>query len=296
MTTSSSFANTKTGDATTNHEWNTNATNNTRTTTSSDWYSAAPQPQQLQSQYTPSQPQPGYTDYTQPSSFSTSTLDANASELMEGSIGTNAQEFSTFLLPQQPTATMQSSSNIMDDEDDEAPLLEELGVNLPHIFLKTKAVVLPFSKFGMQAQQVLHEDDNDLAGPLVFALLLGGELLLSGKLQFSYIYGFCSLGCLFLTLVLNLMSPALPVSIWTVASILGYALLPVNILAVCKILLVDLVRLEKAGRVLGLLTICWCTVASTRLLEQKCGMRAQRYLLAYPIALLYSAFVMITIF
>ena len=96
----------------------------------------------------------------------------------------------------------------------------------------------------MQAQQVLHEDDNDLAGPLVFALLLGGELLLSGKLQFSYIYGFCSLGCLFLTLVLNLMSP-LPVSIWTVASILGYALLPVNILAIFKILLVDLSQIGK---------------------------------------------------
>jgi len=294
MTTSSSFANTNTKGANTNYEWNTNATNKTPTT-SSDWYSAAPQPQQSQSQYNPSQPQPSYTDYTQ-SSFSTSTFDTNSSELMmEGSIGTNAQEFSTFL-PQQPTATMQSSSNIMEDEDDEAPLLEELGVNLPHIFLKTKAVVLPFSKFGIQAQQVLHEDDNDLAGPLVFALLLGGELLLSGKLQFSYIYGFCSLGCLFLTLVLNLMSPALPVSIWTVASILGYALLPVNILAVCKILLVDLVKLEKVGRVCGILTICWCTVASTRLLEQKCGMRAQRYLLAYPIALLYSAFVMITIF
>jgi protein YIPF5/7 len=31
-------------------------------------------------------------------------------------------------------------------------------------------------------------------------------------------------------------------------------------------------------------------------LEQGCGMRDQRYLIAYPIALLYSAFVMMTIF
>ena len=38
--------------------------------------------------------------------------------------------------------------------------------------------------------------DADMAGPLALALLLGGELLLSGKLQFGYIYGFGLFGCL----------------------------------------------------------------------------------------------------
>jgi hypothetical protein len=47
---------------------------------------------------------------------------------------------------------------------------------------------------------------------------------------------------------------------------------------------------------LGMVTVVWSTTASTRLLEMGCGLREQRYLIAYPIALLYSAFVLITIF
>jgi hypothetical protein len=167
---------------------------------------------------------------------------------------------------------------------------------MDHIFIKTRAVVLPFSRFGHYEQDIIHDDSDDLAGPLAFALLLGGELLLTGKLQFGYIYGFGLFGCLAMTLVLNLMSPVAAISVWTVTSILGYALLPVNLLAVIKILVVNLAKLEMLGRLLAVLTITWCTVASTRLLEQKCDMRDQRYLVAYPIALLYSAFVMITIF
>lgn len=84
---------------------------------------------------------------------------------------------------------------------------------------------------------------------------------------------------------------------WTVTSILGYALLPVNLLAAIKlIVLIHVASLQRTGRVLGVITVVWSTVAATRLLEQGCGMRDQRYLIAYPIALLYSAFVMITIF
>jgi hypothetical protein len=91
------------------------------------------------------------------------------------------------------------------------------------------------------------------------------------------------------------MSPK-AVSFWTVTSILGYALLPVNILALVKIVLVNIIQLNTLARILAVLTILWSTTASTRLLEVGCNMRNQRYLMAYPIALLYSAFVLITIF
>jgi len=253
-----------------------------------DWYSAPQQQQEQTQQYSQ---QPSYTDFTQPKHQTLAgTMDGSSQAF---SVGTT-----TTFTPSQP-ATMQSCSNIGNDGDDdfdnEPPLMEELGINMQHILLKTKAVVLPFSRFGVDQKEVMHEDDNDLAGPLVFALLLGGELMLTGKLQFSYIYGFGLFGCLSMTLILNLMSPV-AVSIWTVASILGYALLPVNVLAVVKIFVVNLGKFETIGALLAVLTIAWCTVASTRLLEQKCGMRDQRYLVAYPIALLYSAFVMITIF
>ena len=181
---------------------------------------------------------------------------------------------------------------------DEAPLLEELGINLAHIFLKTKAVVLPFGRFGgtqMQPSDIVQ--DADLAGPIAFALILGAEMVLTGRFQFGYIYGFGVFGCVSMTLIVNLMtSVANGISIWTVSSVLGYALIPVNLLAAVKLIVMNVIQLQTLGRILGLVTVAWSTVASTRLLEMGCGLREQRYLIAYPIALLYSAFVMITIF
>jgi protein YIPF5/7 len=181
--------------------------------------------------------------------------------------------------------------------DNEPPLLEELGVNLEHIFSKTKAVVVPFRRW--QKDSVLSDpamiaEDADLAGPLAFALLLGAELMMSGKLgAFGYIYGFGMFGCLAMTVVLNLMSPDKPIGFWTVTSILGYSLLPVNVLAALKIVLFFSSVLTKLFAVIA---VIWSTTASTRLLELGCDLSSQRYLLAYPIALLYSAFVLITIF
>lgn len=180
---------------------------------------------------------------------------------------------------------------------DEAPLLEELGINIEHIALKTKTVVLPFSRFG---GNTLGPDDickdSDLAGPIAFALLLGGEMVLSGKLQFGYIYGFGLFGCVAMTFIVNLVAPQNPISVWTVTSILGYSLLPVNLLALLKIFVINLINLQTLGRILGIATVAWSTTASTRLFELGCQLRSQRYLIAYPIALLYSAFVLITIF
>jgi len=193
-----------------------------------------------------------------------------------------------------------NNSNAMssvDDEDyeNEPPLLEELGVNFPHIYSKSRAVLLPVGKFAKTLESGLIENDADLAGPLAFALGLGGELLLSGKMHFGYVYGFGLSGCLAMTLLLNLLNPNGAVSMWTVVSILGYALLPVNLLAGINAL-VRIHKLGKWGMIMAILTVAWSTAASARLFERGCQMRAQRFSVAYPTALLYSAFVMITIF
>ena len=80
---------------------------------------------------------------------------------------------------------MAPASGSFDDYDNEPPLLEELGVNIPHILAKTKAIMTP-----MKAPDSHLYDDTDMAGPLCFALLLGVTLMLTGKLHFGYIYGF----------------------------------------------------------------------------------------------------------
>lgn len=181
-----------------------------------------------------------------------------------------------------------------DDFADEPPLLEELGINISHIQTKSLAVILPVRYAKTAINENLMED-ADMAGPIVFGILLALELLLAGRIHFAYIYGLGLFGCLATTLIINLMSPNNAISIWTVVSILGYSLLPVNLLAAINILY-RIRLMGDLGVVLGCITIGWCTVSSTRLFERGCGLRDQRYLIGYPNALLYSAFVLLTIF
>ena len=102
-------------------------------------------------------------------------------------------------------------------------------------------------------------DDADIAGPLVYCLLLGSCLLLSGKValtttspltiniilttalshvispiyycfykvQFGIVYGFSLAGCLALYTTINLLHNGEGLDIWKTCSVLGYCLLPV---------------------------------------------------------------------
>jgi hypothetical protein len=180
------------------------------------------------------------------------------------------------------------------DYSNEPPLLEELGINIDHIKTKSLAVILPMKYAKTHIDKSIMED-SDLAGPLVYGLLLATELLLAGKISFGVIYGFGLFSSLATTLVLNLMSPSDSISIWTSVSILGYSLLPVNLLAAINIFY-RVKFMGSIGVVLASFTIAWCTISSTRLIEKGCEMRQQRWLVGYPNALLYSAFVMLTIF
>jgi len=56
------------------------------------------------------------------------------------------------------------------------------------------------------------------------------------------------------------------------------------------------VQIIKLGFLVASFIIAWCTVPATRFIEKAADMRAQRYLVAYPLALFYSCFAIITIF
>ncbi|KAG5188121.1 YIPF5-like protein [Tribonema minus] len=171
--------------------------------------------------------------------------------------------------------------------DNEPPLLEELGINFEHIWAKTRAVLVPTRRI-----ESAYLDETDLAGPLVFALVFGTCLLLAGKLHFGYIYGFGAFGCGALSLVLNLMGDR-PIDAWRTTSVLGYCLLPVVLLSAVGI------ALDLSGRVglaLAGAAVAWSCTAATKLFEQYLDMRHQRWLIAYPIGLLYCCFVLMAIF
>lgn len=172
--------------------------------------------------------------------------------------------------------------------EDEPPLLEELGINFEHIWLKTLSVLNP-----LQHTEANIMDDTDLAGPLVFCLAFGGCLLLSGKVHgFGYIYGVGLLGCLAMYAILNLMSMT-GVDFGCVISVLGYCLLPMVILSCISILL----SLQGIlGTLLTATTIGWCSLSASKLFVTVLAMDAQQLLVAYPCALLYGVFALLTVF
>ena len=133
------------------------------------------------------------------------------------------------------TTSTSSSSSLLNNQqslaglgidcyEDEPPLLEELGIRFDHIWSKTLAVLFP-NKIKSLTVNLL--EDADLAGPMMYCLLLGACLLLSGKVHFGYIYGFSLFGCFGMYLVINLLTPN-GLDLSRTCSVLGYCLLPVS--------------------------------------------------------------------
>lgn len=180
-----------------------------------------------------------------------------------------------------------SSSSFDDDFENEPPLLEELGINLEHIILRMKGVAF-FKK--------LEEDilsDLDLSGPLCICLALGVCLLLAGKLQFGYIYGLASGGSFFVCCLINVMSQKGGIDLYRTMSILGYGLIPIVLLAFLGIFL----NLKSSyGTFLAAACIAWTTATSSRFFATAVAMQDQRWLVAYPVGLVYTFFALITVF
>lgn len=177
-----------------------------------------------------------------------------------------------------------------DDDDEflnEPPILEELGINLEHVVERIKGVAM--------FKGVDHElmSDADLSGPLVIALAIGVCMMLTGKLNFGYIYGLGSVGCLGVWAIINGLSQREGIDLYRTMSILGYGLLPIAALAFVNIV----VSLQgPLGMVLAPLCVFWATATASRFFAVAVTMNEQRWLVAYPVGLVYACFVLITVF
>uniref|UniRef100_A0A8C8E988 Yip1 domain family member 7 n=1 Tax=Otus sunia TaxID=257818 RepID=A0A8C8E988_9STRI len=189
----------------------------------------------------------------------------------------------------QPTYSPDTLSHLSyaDGFDEEPPLLEELGINFEHIWQKTLTVLNP-----MKPADGSIMNETDLTGPMVFCLALGATLLLAGKVHFGYVYGMSAIGCLAMHALLNLMS--IPgVSHGCVASVLGYCLLPMVILSSSAVIF----SLQGTlGTLLALFIIGWCSLSASKIFTSALAMEGQQLLIAYPCALLYGLFALLTVF
>lgn len=174
-----------------------------------------------------------------------------------------------------------------DNFEDEPPLLEELGINFDHIWQKTLTVLHPLK---VADGSIMNE--TDLAGPMVFCLAFGATLLLAGKIQFGYVYGISAIGCLGMFCLLNLMSMT-GVSFGCVASVLGYCLLPMILLSSFAVIF----SLQgMAGIIFTAAIIGWCSFSASKIFISALAMEGQQLLVAYPCALLYGVFALISVF
>jgi len=168
----------------------------------------------------------------------------------------------------------------------EPPLLEELGINFDHILQKSMTVLNP-----LQTVDAHIMDDADLAGPLVFCFVFAMLLLLSGKPQFSYIYGVALLGSASIYALLNLMSES-GIDAYRTASVLGYCLLPLVLLSAFSLA----VNLDGSlGYFLSSIIIAWCSYSASSIFSSVLRLSSQRFLVAYPMALLYAAFALLSV-
>lgn len=200
-----------------------------------------------------------------------------------------------------PPATGEMQTNMMNHNNtnadyydgsdpyaNEPPLLEELEINLGQITQKTWAV-LTFKSL-KDSKNILQ--DPDLAGPLVFLLLFGFLLLLTGKIQFGFIYGLGTLGCLIIYFIVYIVSPK-GISFLCTVSVLGYCLLPMVMLSALSIL-INLKAL--AGNILSVVAIVWCAIGASNLLVTAVDVTNSRLVIAYPCALFYTVFALLTVF
>eukprot|EP00919_Chromeraceae_sp_WS-2016_P047084 GHVR01111648.1.p1 GENE.GHVR01111648.1~~GHVR01111648.1.p1 ORF type:complete len:264 (+),score=37.40 GHVR01111648.1:33-794(+) len=184
-------------------------------------------------------------------------------------------------------STCASSFNTYEDDIYESPLLEELEINVSLITRRMKSV------FTMQT--IDHETmaETDLCGPLLIGLALGICMLFTGKIHFGYIYGLGIIGCVGMFMILNVMSQKDSIDLYMTLSILGYGLLPVVILAAIAVF----ISLRNVtGCVVAPVCVCWSTATASRFFESALNMEHQRFLVAYPVLLLYASFVLLTVF
>lgn len=192
--------------------------------------------------------------------------------------------------------------------------------------IKTFAVLNPLSR---PSPHIM--DDSDLYGGLLFLVLYGTFLALSGKFFYGYIYGIALFGSIALHWIFAMMTPPLdPDTVNTnmadamaqgqrdhlsaaaqqgggvggghfsstltysrSASVLGYCFLPLVFTALIGVAVpMD----SMLGYALTVGAVGWCTFSSSGMFISVGRMSGMRGLVAYPLALFYSGFGIMGIF
>ena len=173
------------------------------------------------------------------------------------------------------------------DEEEELPLLEELGINPQSILNKIFGVIT------LKRIDKKFVEDTDMGGPLLIFLIFAFSLVLQYKTCFGYIYSISLFGSVLIFILLNLMSKNKEILLYNTISVLGYCLIPIVLLSFIAIFLS---MKNILGGILSLTAIILSSLNASRFFEIGLEMYTQRWLIFYPVALFYTCFVLVTIY
>lgn len=173
---------------------------------------------------------------------------------------------------------------------DEPPLLEELGIDVSAILLKTRAILL----HRMKAHSL---DDLDMGGALLFMCLLGGLHLLMGKWHMGVILGWSVLQSVVLWWLANQLAggsqSTKTLDLYYTCCMVGYSMIP-------QLLLSSVALLLPRGPVVlavAVLSTIWSGVTAAKLITRRSPSFADLFpVLAYPCILVFSSFAILSVY
>ena len=181
--------------------------------------------------------------------------------------------------------------------EEDAPLLEELGIDVPAIMHRIKAI-LTFRFASSDA------DSLDLGGPIIFMSIFATAHLLVGKLHFGYILGWTVVGSVLLWFILSSIAAGddddsdqdcrNSLDLYSCCSIVGYSLLPLVMHAALSLLFP---RRSAITIAIAIVAVMWAAGASSKLFMLRSRALKRNFsVVAYPCMLMYTAFAMLTLY
>ncbi|KAL5009420.1 hypothetical protein ScPMuIL_015001 [Solemya velum] len=168
------------------------------------------------------------------------------------------------------------------DEEDQAPLLEELDIDLKDIYYKLRCVLFPLPQLGFNRHIV--RESPDFWGPLVVILLYSLVSLYGQFRVVSWIITIWICGSLVIFMLARVLGGEVTYS--QCLGVIGYSVLPLVIIAS---ILPVFRAFHYVAFLLKLIGVVWAAYsAGTLLCVQE--LQQKRPLLLYPIFLLYIYF------
>lgn len=168
------------------------------------------------------------------------------------------------------------------EDDDKAPLLEELDVDLRDIYYKVRCVLFPFPFMGYKRHLV--RDSPDFWGPLLVVLLFSLVSLYGQLSVVSWIITMWIFGSLVIFLLARVLGGEVNYS--QCLGVIGYSVLPLVVTATTLPLVRPFHYVELVFKLLG---VVWATYSAGSLLCVQ-ELQNKRPLLLYPVFLLYIYF------